>query len=252
MFSNNSWDFHRQLLHNLKHLSVIKYFRVFDSIPSTHLYARDNHAKLKHGTALIALEQSRGVGQGKNFWISPKGGLYLTMVLKPSGGFSRAFPFIAMVSLSIIECFTRENANCVLKWPNDVYYENKKIGGVLASGLSTGSHTKTLILSAGVNLNASPTIESGPVKSAIAFREITGKETSLLEFTTCILANFDYFYLEGDNEDLYRKYNSLLAFKDKDVDINTGSSTILGKVLQVDKKGITVEIRGKKEIIDFV
>ncbi|MHA2297641.1 MAG: biotin--[acetyl-CoA-carboxylase] ligase [Candidatus Hodarchaeales archaeon] len=248
----NANELQQELQDKLIHFSIIKHVKVFHSISSTHLYARDHQSKLIDGTAVIALEQTGGVGRGANYWFSPAGGLYMTVVFKPEEAFQRVFPFIAMISVSIVECFNNNGINCTLKWPNDVYYENKKISGVLASGVSAGKKIKALVLSTGVNLNNNISNITNLSEMATSYRDITGKTADFLGFISCILAKLDHLYLNGADEDLYSNYNGYLAFKDRQTEIITGNGIITGKVVKVGIKGLTVNINGEKVVIKTV
>ncbi|MHA1449782.1 MAG: biotin--[acetyl-CoA-carboxylase] ligase [Candidatus Hodarchaeales archaeon] len=242
----------RDLSRTINQLSVIKHLTVFDVITSTHLYARENHTKLEDGTLILALEQTGGVGRGSNRWISSHGGLYLTIVLKSENGFVKTFPYIAMLSLSILSSLDSFNISCQIKWPNDIYYGNRKIAGILASGITANKGTNTLILSAGVNLNNSPSNYPDIAANAISCRDIKGKEVDFSEFIRIIISNLDNHLTIEDYSGIFSKYNRFLGFKNQTVNIETGNGIVSGKISKVSNEGVFLEIGKEKILVEYI
>jgi len=92
-------------------------------------------AGAEHGTAVIADEQTAGRGRESRAWISPRGGLYMSIVLRPALPVPRwtLIPIAAGVALH--DVLIRRVASARLKWPNDVtatwWEERRKLAGVL-------------------------------------------------------------------------------------------------------------------------
>ena len=106
---------------------------LFDSITSTNDYAKENFKHLKHKTIIIAKEQTKGKGRFSRNWYSPKEeALYTSIVIKKNL-IANDLPFINLIaSLSILK--TIKNLSPIypiLKYPNDVYINTKKIAGIL-------------------------------------------------------------------------------------------------------------------------
>lgn len=126
-----------------------------DKIDSTHLFmckkARKN--EIKNNFALYALEQTNGVGSRDNSWQSSKGNLHLSFCLKredladdmPMASMSIYFAFI------LKELLASKGSNLWLKYPNDLYVADKKIGGVMSAKIDD-----FVVISVGLNLISSP------------------------------------------------------------------------------------------------
>lgn len=126
-----------------------------DKIDSTHLFmckkARKN--EVEKDFALYALEQISGIGSRDNSWQSAKGNLHLSFCLKrenlavdlPLSSMSIYFAFLFKQVLA-------ENGSAVwLKYPNDLYIEDKKVGGVMSAKIND-----FIIISTGLNVKFAP------------------------------------------------------------------------------------------------
>lgn len=126
----------------------------FDEIGSTNTVARDlARAGAVEGTVVIAEAQTQGRGRLGRSWASPAGrNLYLSIVLRPR----LPDACLAQVSLvaGIASCeAVREWCSAMLKWPNDVLVDGRKVAGLLIESEGEGT-ARFLILGVGVNLNA--------------------------------------------------------------------------------------------------
>ncbi len=107
--------------------------------------------------AIVAKEQLLGIGQNSRTWYSPKGGIWL----------SAAYPIFSsefsseMLSLSfairLCEMFNMESIKVNLKWPNDIFYDSKKLIGFLPKVITRGKEITYLRIGFGMNfLNKTP------------------------------------------------------------------------------------------------
>jgi BirA family biotin operon repressor/biotin-[acetyl-CoA-carboxylase] ligase len=123
------------------------------------------------GTLVIALRQTGGRGRLGRAWVSPPGGLYLSLVLRPDDAMMKRAPISLVGGLAASEALdAAARVATTLKWPNDVLLDGKKVGGILAD-LSTVAGKHVLIL--GVGLNVDTPLEALPA-------ELRGQATSLL------------------------------------------------------------------------
>lgn len=127
--------------------------RCFEEVGSTNTVARDlARAGAVEGTVVIADAQTQGRGRLGRSWVSPAGrNLYLSIVLRPQLPDAR----LGQVSLvaGVATCETvREWCPALLKWPNDVLVDGRKVAGLLIESEGE-AHDRFLILGIGVNLN---------------------------------------------------------------------------------------------------
>src|SRR5882724_900885 len=128
----------------------------FDSLDSTNLEAmRQARAGAPEGLCIIAREQTRGRGRLDRSWQSPKdAGLYFSIVLRPQIALS-AWPLITlMASLAANDALMKAcKLSADIKWPNDLCIGNRKLCGILAETVETGSGPAAIV-GIGINLNA--------------------------------------------------------------------------------------------------
>jgi len=107
----------------------------FNSIPSTQKYLVEaiREGKYSNNIAIVAKNQSQGVGSRNNSWQAKSGDLILSFAIKKSElpsdlPMSSASIYFAFLMKEVLNSFGEK---CWLKWPNDIYIKNKKAGGVV-------------------------------------------------------------------------------------------------------------------------
>lgn len=132
---------------------------VLERIDSTNNYLKRELAKstpFSAGTVIMAEDQYAGRGQSDNKWLSEPGqnltfSFYLTTETIPP---ELQFDLNIAVSLAINDVLKALiGLNVYIKWPNDVYYKNCKIGGVLIENSLVGRTWKRAIIGIGLNVN---------------------------------------------------------------------------------------------------
>jgi BirA family biotin operon repressor/biotin-[acetyl-CoA-carboxylase] ligase len=103
-------------------------------------------------TVVTADEQTAGRGRQGRAWASPRGGLYLSVLVRPASGWATLLPLAAGVAVA--EALETYGLGVRLKWPNDVLLEGGKVAGILAEASSTASALDWVVLGIGVNLDA--------------------------------------------------------------------------------------------------
>jgi biotin transport system substrate-specific component len=120
--------------------------RTFKVIDSTHDYALKNFDQLKSETVVTALKQIFGRGQQTNTWESNEGGLYYSLVLKDIH-FEPLY-WIQITSVAVKRVLRSYNVNVNIKYPNDIIWNNHKLGGILITQKDNGA-----VISIGLNVN---------------------------------------------------------------------------------------------------
>ncbi|MGB7087819.1 MAG: biotin--[acetyl-CoA-carboxylase] ligase [Phormidesmis sp.] len=83
------------------------------------------------GTVVIARSQSSGRGQRGRIWQSEAGGLYLSLALEPDWAIAHSAQLTCISAWGMAIAFNRLGLPITLKWPNDLFFEGKKLGGIL-------------------------------------------------------------------------------------------------------------------------
>jgi BirA family transcriptional regulator, biotin operon repressor / biotin---[acetyl-CoA-carboxylase] ligase len=138
--------------------------------------ARMARAGAKHGTVIIAEQQSAGRGRDGRPWASPRGrGLYLSCVLRPPLPLSDVPPMTLAIGVGLCDAVRAAGVAGSLKWPNDILVGTRKLAGVLVEAQSQGSRLEAVI--AGIGINLSPP-EPGELPPEIAARAVSLEEAA--------------------------------------------------------------------------
>ncbi|MGE0598917.1 MAG: biotin--[acetyl-CoA-carboxylase] ligase [Dehalococcoidia bacterium] len=127
-----------------------------DSIPSTMDEARELAGDgAPHGTLVIAEEQTAGRGRrGRAFFSPPRENLYFTLVLRLPLAVHRRLPII--LPLAVVRALRSEGVDARIKWPNDIWINDRKVCGMLIDGELT-YNGGLAFPGIGVNVNGDPT-----------------------------------------------------------------------------------------------
>jgi BirA family transcriptional regulator, biotin operon repressor / biotin---[acetyl-CoA-carboxylase] ligase len=143
-----------------------------DTVGSTNDEAtRLARSGAEQGTLVWALEQTAGRGRRGREWVSPRGNLYASLVLRPVCQLEHAAQLGFVAALAVGDALAalvpglREPA---LKWPNDVLVGGRKIAGVLLeSEIGENARLAFLIVGVGINLVSAPTDAEFPATSIL-------------------------------------------------------------------------------------
>ena len=118
--------------------------------------AKINLKKLKSNFVIIADQQTMGKGRRGNTWASPLGNLYCSLVIKNELPLSNYFFFSAIIALSVKDSLKDvEVDNVKFKWPNDIFYEDKKFGGIILESYNY-ENEDYVIIGLGLNIISAP------------------------------------------------------------------------------------------------
>ena len=144
-------------LENLKTNFLGQDYKYFESIDSTQMYAKklDKQDEAKNGTVIISDMQTAGIGTHSRKWYTGKGdNLAFTFVLYPNKKIKNFDRFTYMISETILETLQiLYGINLNIKIPNDIVYNNKKVGGILTESVSYDEVIKKIFVGIGLNVN---------------------------------------------------------------------------------------------------
>ncbi len=158
------------------------------------------------GTAILALEQTKGRGRLGRSWISPAGkNVALSLILRPSLPIHETPLLGLLISIALAEALEEFGISKVrLKWPNDVLVDGRKIAGVLPEAGLCGHELDFLIIGVGFNVNSAQEdfAEEFPIPPTSLFL-LTGRKWDLVETAKTLLASISRLYdrvrLEGSS-----------------------------------------------------
>ncbi len=203
-------------------------FEVLQMVDSTNNYAMAKvHAGLaKHGEACFTDHQTGGKGQRGKAWLTGKGrNLALTVILNPKKlKVLQPFELSTAVSLATLDFFGRYAGDeACIKWPNDIYWRDRKAGGVLIENKFIGNNWKWAIAGVGININEAKFSEE--LINPVSLMQITGKSFSIEELgrelhqliikrTDELLTKRYELLLEEYNQHLFRIHQTVRLKKD--------------------------------------
>ena len=202
-------------------------FTILDDVESTNNYAMGKlHAGLAvHGEAWFARNQWGGRGQRENQWESNKDeNLLLTIILKPDKVFRHNIFHFNIIVACICHEFLAKIAgkNTFIKWPNDLYFNDRKAGGILIENVFSGQQWEWAIVGIGININQT---NFNLVNNRTSLKSITNLHYNPIELAKVLhqkviknLEMIDYAsqdsYLNYYNDHLFKKNETVKLKKD--------------------------------------
>lgn len=126
-----------------------------DSLESTNDRARQcAQSGAPHGTVIQAGEQTGGKGRLGRTWLSPSGGLWLSLIIRPMRPIDQCSSLALLFSLWIVE-YLEQTASLTFEvyWPNDIFLRNRKLGGILLESSCSNGKIEWIIAGIGLNVN---------------------------------------------------------------------------------------------------
>ncbi len=237
------------------------------SIDSTNIYAISQimEDKAVSGSCYRADFQTHGKGQQGKVWDSEKGeNLLCSYVLSLSslkkakelaetGTLSNQFGLSVAVSLAVSDFFSAlAGEETKIKWPNDLYWRDRKAGGILIENKIRGTEWTWSIMGIGINVNQTQfnTAQGRPV----SLKQITGKSfeiNKLLHQLSSALTNRVNEWLLGQFETMLAEYNERLFMKGQEVKFKSNHIHFLAEVVGVNKEGKLLVNNGIEQSYNF-
>jgi BirA family biotin operon repressor/biotin-[acetyl-CoA-carboxylase] ligase len=190
------------------------------SVDSTNNYARElirglhlpeRQGEARQGMAIFAHQQLAGKGQRGKSWEAEKDtGIALSVLLKPGFlGAGQQFQLSATVAVAV-ESFFRKYAGdeTRIKWPNDLYWQDRKAGGILIeNSLSASGSWEWAIVGIGININQ--TRFPADLPNPVSLKQITGKDFDPVELARELCQELDTCYRELETNGfpaIYERY----------------------------------------------
>ncbi|MDA8095961.1 MAG: biotin--[acetyl-CoA-carboxylase] ligase [Desulforudis sp.] len=125
------------------------------SLPSTNTTAQElARAGAPEGTVVLAEEQTGGRGRLSRAWVSPLGGLWFSIILRPTVLPARAPEITFLAAVACVQAFERyPGVDVGIKWPNDLVWRDRKLGGILTELSGEFDRVNHVVLGVGINVN---------------------------------------------------------------------------------------------------
>lgn len=230
-------------------------------VDSTNNYAlsRIREGLAYHGLGVFAHEQLAGKGQRGKKWVTAPGeNIHLSLVMAPKGlELDHLFALSAMVAVET-RAFLASLApgEWVIKWPNDIYFQDRKAVGMLIENILSGQKWKWAVAGIGINVNQDHFPEE--LKQAVSLKQVTGKRYDCLELATALAERIFHRFeaMEADFEDAFtavlEAYNRFLFKRDQEVTFREEDGTVFSAVVKaVNREGRLLLEGAPRPVYDF-
>jgi BirA family biotin operon repressor/biotin-[acetyl-CoA-carboxylase] ligase len=228
-----------------------------ETLASTNALAKELAlAGAPEGTIVLAEEQTAGRGRMKRQWRSPGySNILVTVLLRPTLPKNRVFMLTMIMALATIKGVKQVcDLESMIKWPNDLYIEYKKLGGILTEFSIKKNRLEYVIIGLGLNVNWNPSKQEGLLYPTTSIQVETGLQVSRTDLLFEILKSLEHYYQEvlaNRIENLYKQWNDHSLVIDKIVTVESPDESFQGKVLRIDHQGglVIVDNQGKEQTI---
>lgn len=215
----------------------------------TQLSRKNN---LVEGSYVLTDYQLSGRGQRNNNWESERGkNLLFSLILKPDIPLSDQFKLHIIISLAIKETLTKLDLKDVkVKWPNDIYINDKKISGILIESQIFNKKIKQVVIGIGLNINQNNFDDL----NATSILKETGNESDIKYVRNLLNTAIEKRYLDINKniEELKLEYIANLYKLNTDQNFANNTNVFIGRIVDVDNDGrIIIKVNGNREKFDF-
>lgn len=220
--------------------------------------------KAVNGLIVITNDQTAGRGQQGNIWLSAANlNLTFSVIFFPSSYFiTDSFYLNIVSSLAVAETIEKllpSDKQVTVKWPNDIYINNKKVSGILIENTLRGNKINSVVMGIGINVNQA--VFNLP--QATSLIQEAGTELNLQKLFTQLCETLEYYYLKlisDDKTELYALYLQKLFGLNKTLPFADAEGSFSGIIrginangeLQIEKESGQIQHYAFKEVTFLV
>ena len=189
-------------------------------------------------TTVIAGRQVSGRGRLKREWLSDKGGLFFTMVLRPDLPPVLSFRVSFLASLTLARILNEMfGVDVRVKWPNDLLVDERKISGMLSELEAEADRVAFINVGVGVNVNNDP---SAIEPAAISLKAILGRKVSKKDILARYLDAFEQQMQTAALDRVIEEWKAYTVTLNREVRVVTTREVFTGKAVDVDDSGALI------------
>jgi BirA family biotin operon repressor/biotin-[acetyl-CoA-carboxylase] ligase len=250
LISNSELLLPWEITSNLKTKSIGQQAYYFDSIDSTQnqaLKMADDPAN--EGVVIVAEKQTGGRGRSGRKWVSPKGGIWISIILQPEFDISitTLFPIASALALSIAieKTFSIKPE---LKWPNDLTIKGKKLAGMLVDVSLESNKIENLVLGVGINFDVDvkqieKSLKGTPNFYGVASLKDHNQKVKPIQLVQTFLLELEKIYKSlsaRQTKKIISEWTLRSSTIGKNVELNTTDGKIKGKAVRIDDDGTLI------------
>jgi len=221
---------------------------VYDLVSSTNELAMSLAAKknLMSNTVIIADSQKKGKGRLGRAWVSPPGrNIYMSVAFKPRLYTRDATMLTLLTAVACVHAIKKITGLSVsIKWPNDLVFAGKKLGGILSEIRADIDKVNLAVLGIGINVNIEKEDFTDDIRPlATSIKEETGEYCSRDELVIEVLRQMERFYsllINLGKHTLLNEWKKLSSTLGKSVKVVIGDETLTGLAEDIDDNGMLI------------
>lgn len=203
-----------------------------------------------HLSCVVAEHQTKGRGRLNRQWVSSRGGLWFTLILRPHLPPPLAYIYNFAASLSLSRVLNRLfDAQVRVKWPNDLLIKGQKLAGMLSEMETRADLVHFLTIGIGINVNNDP---SSPEFKAISLKKALNRTLPRRQILTEFLSEFQQLTRKVDCSAIINQWKEQTATIGTRVRIETLDKVYEGKAIDVDETGALIiedDLHQRRKII---
>lgn len=186
-------------------------------------------------SVVVADRQTKGRGRLQRSWHSEAGGLYFTVVLRPSLPplMSPRVSFCAALVL-VLTLESLLDVTAAVKWPNDILVKERKLAGMLAEMEAETDRLAYVNVGIGLNVNNDP---SGATAAATTLKEVLGRPVSRIRLLQAYLEALEARLPTIEETDVIAEWKAHSVTLGRRVEIVTQRETVAGMAVDLDENG---------------
>lgn len=194
------------------------------------------------GTVIIAETQTKGRGRLKREWLSPVGGLWLSIILRPRTEPKHASKLTLMVSVAVAKTIIKLfRLKTEIKWPNDILIEGKKVCGILTEAKTEGKTLDFVVVGIGINANFNANALPPSLRdSSTTLKDELNKEFKGETLLCALLQEIESYYhlfTNGKFGTILNEWRGLASLLGSCVEVTSHGEKIEGKAIDIDENG---------------
>ena len=198
----------------------------------------------------LAEEQTNGRGRNNNKWVSQKNNIFITYKIPYFKSLTNHYNLSILSCLVIIETIQEYKINFIkIKWPNDIYIDNSKVGGILIEFINdVRNNLHYILLGIGINFANSPNLTKYKTTYLKKINHNINKDVFLTNLTKKMINRLKYWIKDNKINEITNYKNYLMYIGEK-VKMHTSEKIYEGIFLGINENGFAVLKNKNKKII---
>jgi BirA family biotin operon repressor/biotin-[acetyl-CoA-carboxylase] ligase len=217
--------------------------RYFTEVTSTNDVAKELATKgAKEGTMILAETQTQGKGRLGRRWLSPRGGIWFSVILRPTIPAKNSYQLTFMAAVAVAKTIRKMfKVDAEVKWPNDILVNERKVCGILTETCTIGDAVDFAVIGVGVNANVDLTSFPKDLRGSVTSLEAeVGGEVERERFLRALLRELENYYRMLSKKKfglVLEEWKSLTTLFGAYVEVTSFEEKIRGLAVGVDRNG---------------